>query len=159
MSLSRFYTKRNLLVGVLTYPIGDSIGAIILNEFSIYRLLGVALLTLVFYSVEIPLFFGWIDRYTKRFKTKFSIISVRALLAVVYFNPLWIARQDVVIHLCLGDPLSWNILSKATDTYFTSLLVAILGNILIQGFIHLKYRFLSSGIFSIVMNMIYAILR
>ena len=37
------YTRRNILRGVFIYSIGDSIGALILGEFSVYRMLGMML--------------------------------------------------------------------------------------------------------------------
>ena len=58
------YTKSNILKGALIYSVGDAIAALLLNEFSIYRTLGMILVGATIYAFEIPNYFTWIDRKT-----------------------------------------------------------------------------------------------
>ena len=92
------YTKANILKGAIIYSSGDLIAALILGEFSIARLLGMIVLGGTLYAFEIPNYFAWIDRKTQEF-IGIKKTLVKTGLAILYFNPLWIARHLLFIKL------------------------------------------------------------
>ncbi len=71
--------------GMLIYPAGDTAAALLTGGFSPLRLAGMMVVGGLLYAWEIPAWFRWINaRYTG---------AARAAMAVLYFNPLWIARH------------------------------------------------------------------
>ena len=89
------YTKQNIFRGALIYSIGDTIASLLLNEFSVYRLLGMVLIGATVYAFEIPNYFNWIEKKTANNSGLRRTIA-KTILAIAYFNPFWI-----FIHCCL----------------------------------------------------------
>ena len=152
------YSKQNILRGAIIYASGDTIAALILNEFSLMRLLGMVFIGATVYAFEIPNYFAWIETKTKNFtglKQKFSKTS----LAILYFNPLWISRHLLFIMLMSGhlQELSWDLVRIGSLSFLVNIPISIVANYIIQNIIHLKWRFFSSAAFSALMAIYYAL--
>jgi hypothetical protein len=137
--------------GFTIYAIGDTIAALLLREFMWTRLAGIMLVGGVLYAWEIPTYFRWIDR---RITGKWA----RATVAMLYFNPVWIARHIAFIQLFSGrfDRLAWGLLRTGTWSFVCNLPVSLAGNYLIQNRIPARHRFLCSAIFSTLLAIYYA---
>ena len=96
MALS--YTKQDILKGAIIYASGDTIAALLLHEFMWTRLMGIVFIGATVYAFEIPNYFRWIDRTTSGF-TGLKLSAWKTTLAILYFNPLWIARHMFFILL------------------------------------------------------------
>jgi len=158
MFLSLEYKWSNIVRGGLIYVIGDTIAALILNEFSISRVLLMIFVGCTFYAFEIPNYFRWIDKKTSDYQGAKKAL-VRTLLALLYFNPLWIARHLFFIKIAV---MPWQEISFSTllsigfYSFLVNVPISILANYLIQNKIYLRWRFLSSAIFSALMAIYYA---
>jgi len=151
------YSTSDILRGVLIYAIGDTIASVFLSEFSILRMLGIMLVGGTVYAFEIPNYFRWIDKKAGQMSGPKGSLS-RAGLAILYFNPLWIARHLLFIQLLKGSwsGISWNLLSLGFYSFAANIPVAFTANYLIQNKIPLKWRFFSSAVFSSLMAIYYA---
>lgn len=152
------YNLRNIIFGALIYSLGDAIAAQILDEFSWNRFLGIMLIGATVYAFEIPNYFYWISKRTAMYSgTKASLI--RTGLALVYFNPLWIARHLFFIKLFDSrmDEINWNLLHVALMSFVVNIPISLLANFLIQNKIPVGMRFLASAIFSGMMAIYYAL--
>jgi len=152
MKLPR-YSRNNILRGVLIYPLGDTIAALILNQFSPERLAGMILVGGLIYSLEIP---AWFAHISGRYQG-----IQRALMAMLYFNPLWIARHFAFISLFSGqaDSIHWSLLLISLKSFAVNLPVAFGANYFIQNKMSLRWRFFSSAVFSSLMAIYYALSR
>lgn len=152
------YKRNDILKGLLVYGIGDSIAAIILGEFQFYRLLGIVLIGATVYAFEIPNYFNWIESKTVSF-SGFRKSFYKTMLALLYFNPLWIFRHLIFIKLFSND-LNFsfkNILIISLYSFLVNIPISIFGNFIIQNKIKLNQRFLASAIFSALMAIYYAL--
>ncbi|MDA3929098.1 MAG: hypothetical protein PF541_09070 [Prolixibacteraceae bacterium] len=151
------YTRRDIVRGVFIYASGDTVAALMLNEFSWWRMLGLALVGASFYAFEIPNYFSWIERKVKPY-SGFKLSMVKTGLAMLYFNPLWIARHLFFIRLFSGTAgsVSWDLLRIASISFGVNIPISLIANYIIQNKINLKYRFLASAIFSALMAIYYA---
>ncbi|MEA1877006.1 MAG: hypothetical protein U9N86_09075 [Bacteroidota bacterium] len=152
------YSKHNILRGAIIYASGDTIAALILNEFSLMRLLGMVFIGATVYAFEIPNYFAWIEKKTKNLtglKLQFSKTS----LAILYFNPLWISRHLLFIMLISGHvgELSWDLIRIGSLSFLVNIPLSIIANYVIQNRIRLKWRFFSSAVFSALMAIYYAL--
>ncbi|MEW7291042.1 hypothetical protein [Aquimarina sp. 2304DJ70-9] len=152
------YTKANILRGALIYSSGDLIAAILLGEFSMYRLLGMIALGATLYAFEIPNYFAWIEAKTKEI-TGIRKTLVKTGLAILYFNPLWIARHLLFIKLFSGNfnQIDLNLLEIAWLSFLVNIPISFVANYLIQNKVSLNWRFLASAIFSALMAIYYAL--
>lgn len=152
------YTKANILRGAIIYSSGDLIASILLNEFSIYRLLGMMAIAATLYALEIPNYFAWIEKKTKDLK-RVKKTLVKTLLAILYFNPLWIARHLLFIKLFSGDfhQINLNLLEIACLSFLVNIPISFIANFLIQNKVKLHWRFFASAIFSALMAIYYAL--
>lgn len=151
----------NQIRGLLIYPLGDVTAQLILGGFSLPRTLMLALAGCFIYSWEINKWFTYINA---NYKNPF----VKTISALVYFNPLWIARHYLFIeiaihpHLFLTFTDLWqtilNLVVIGTKSFAGSIIfLSFAANYLIQNKIPLKNRFLSSAIFSALMAVYYAL--
>jgi hypothetical protein len=142
---------------VLIYSTGDTIASLILSDFSPVRMLGMMLIGGTVYAFEIPNYFRWIDEKTER-RTGFRGSLSRTGLAILYFNPLWIARHLLFIQILSGnwDSIGWNLLRLGTYSFAANAPVAFTANYLIQNRVQFKWRFFCSAAFSSVMAIYYA---
>lgn len=151
------YRRRDLVTGLLIYGTGDSIAALLAGEFLLARCLGMAAIGALLYGLEIPHYFRWVS-------SKSSVLSawqaalLRALLAMLYFNPLWVARHLFFIHWFSGAAVDSGIFLVALQSFITALPLTVLANLLIQNGIPLTYRFAASALFSCLMAIVYPLL-
>ena len=111
-----------------------------------------------FYAFEIPNYFDWIVKKTERLKGLKATLT-KTGLAILYFNPLWIARHLLFIKLFSGqfETISWNLLTIAFWSFLANILISFVANYIIQNRFKLKWRFLGSAIFSALMAIYYAL--
>ena len=152
------YKKQNILKGALIYSAGDTIAALLLDEFLLTRLLGMMLVGATFYAFEIPNYFDWIVKKTQ-FLNGIKATLVKTGLAIAYFNPLWIARHLLFIKLFSGqfETIGWNLLEIAFWSFLANILISFIANYIIQNRFKIKWRFLGSAIFSALMAIYYAL--
>ena len=148
----------NILKGAVIYSAGDTIAALLLNEFSIYRLAGMIFLGATIYAFEIPNYFAWIDKKTISYNGIKKTLA-KTGLAIAYFNPLWIARHLFFIKLFSGnyDQINSTLLLIAFWSFLANIPVSFMANYLIQNNAKLDWRFLASAIFSAIMAIYYAL--
>ncbi len=151
------YNFSDIVRGVLIYSIGDTIASLILNQFSVERMLGIMLIGGTVYAFEIPNYFAWIDRKIKRNEDLISFAK-RTALALLYFNPIWIARYLLFIKL-FSNPkeINFELLQLGTYSFLFNLPFSIPINYLIQNTLKYNWRFFASAIFSSVMAIYYAL--
>lgn len=152
------YTWPNALRGLLIYAIGDTIAALILGQFALTRMLGIMTVGATVYALEIPNYFRWIDSRAPH-DGSLRAIALRTLLALSYFNPLWIARHLLFIYLFSGawSAINWGILRTAGISFAVNIPIALVGNHIIQNKIPYEWRFFSSALFSSLMAIYYAL--
>lgn len=143
----------SFLKGLTIYSAGDTAAALLTGGFSPARLSGIMAVGGLIYAREIP---AWFDHINDRYRG-FS----RAGMAVLYFNPLWIARHLAFISLFSGryTDIRWELLALATKSFAANLPVAFAANYLIQNRVPLKWRFFSSAVFSSIMAIYYPLCR
>ena len=142
---------KNAFYGGLIYCAGDTLATLISNDFYYPRMLAMLLLGASLYAIEIPAYFHWLNRY---FNQPGYINAIkRMFMATAFFNPLWIARHLVFIHLFSGQwqNISLHVLSVATSSFIYCLPVALPVNFMIQNIIPLSWRFFASSVFSALM--------
>ncbi|MBK7427634.1 MAG: hypothetical protein IPI60_11690 [Saprospiraceae bacterium] len=151
------YKYLSPILGGLIYMTGDTIAALIIDQFSWIRLLGIFALGATLYSFEIPRYFKWIEKVISGYQG-WKKIALKTSMALLYFNPLWIARHLMFVYLISGkmDMISWDLLRIGFLSFAVNIPVSILANYLIQNKISLKYRFFASAIFSGVMAIYYS---
>jgi hypothetical protein len=152
------YTLPNVLKGGLIYSVGDTIAALISHEYDWIRMLGILLIGATVYAFEIPNYFKWIDKKVAGQKG-FKPSMYRGLLAMLYFNPLWIARHILFMRLLMGqyDQLNWSILMVGLISFLINIPISLAANYIIQNVISFKHRFVASAIFSGLMAIYYSL--
>jgi len=152
------YTKSNILKGALIYSAGDTIAAFLLDEFSIYRLLGMMFIGATIYAFEIPNYFAWIDRKTVRYN-RIKKTLLKTGLAIAYFNPIWIWRHLLFIKIFSGnlDLVTIELFYIACISFLVNIPISFIANYIIQNRIQLSWRFLASALFSALMAIYYAL--
>ena len=152
------YTKQNIVRGLSIYTVGDTIAAIVIGEFAWSRVIGMMIIGGTLYALEIPNYFRWIDRKAEKDKSMRNAL-VRTVLAMAYFNPLWIAR-----HLCLikiislqfGD-INWGLMQVGLWSFLVNIPVTFAANYFIQNKLLYQWRFAGSAVFSALMAVYYAV--
>jgi len=152
------YTRPNALRGLLIYASGDTVAAFLLGQFTWGRLIGIMLVGATFYALEIPNYFRWIDRRTAN-RSPWHAAMERTGLALLYFNPLWIARHLLFIALFSGrcENIRWHLLLIATRSFLVNIPISFSANFIIQNRVKLKWRFVASAVFSALMAIYYAL--
>ena len=110
------------------------------------------------YAFEIPNYFDWIVKKTENLQGLKATLT-KTGLAMLYFNPLWIARHLLFIKLFSGqfETIGWTLLEIAFWSFLANILISFVANYIIQNRIKLKWRFLASAIFSAIMAIYYAL--
>ncbi len=121
------------------------------------RLLGMIFIGATVYAFEIPNYFNWIEIKTINL-SGISKTLTKTALAILYFNPLWIARHLFFIKLFSGQlqEVSSNIFMIALWSFLVNIPISFVANYIIQNKIYLKWRFIASAIFSGLMAIYYA---
>ena len=111
-----------------------------------------------FYAFEIPNYFDWIVKKTQFLKGIKSTLT-KTVLAIIYFNPLRIARHLLFIKLFSGqfEAIGYNLLEIAFWSFLVNIPISFIANYIIQNRFKLKWRFLGSAIFSAIMAIYYAL--
>ncbi len=152
-----FYTRSNIVRGALVYCIGDTIAALITNDLSLHRSLGMALIGATFYAFEIPNYLLWL--HGREFKIRFIPAKlIKPFLFQLYFNPFWVARHILFINLISFTPenISWNLISVGFISFIFQLPVSLPCNYIIVEVIPYRWRFFASAILSALMAVYFA---
>jgi len=150
----------NVLRGIVIYGAGDGLAAWIRGDFTWLRLVGMAVIGGGVYGVEIPLYFRWIDRIVPPEPTQGIKSSLqRTGLALLYFNPLWIARHLLFIECLAGrwQGVDSRLLWIGILSFAANIPIALLANYLIQNRVPALWRFVASALFSSAMAVYYAL--
>ena len=152
------FSRQNILKGAIIYSVGDTIAALILDEFLLLRLLGMIFVGATFYAFEIPNYFIWIDKITAAYKG-YKLSIYKTVLAILYFNPLWIARHLLFIFIFSNKlgVISWDLLRVAILSFLVNIPISIIANFFIQNKMPYNWRFFASAIFSALMAIYYAL--
>ncbi len=132
--------------------------ALITNEFALSRTLGMMMVGSTLYALEIPNYFRWIDRRSSN-QTGWALALRRTLLALAYFNPLWIARHLFFIKVFSAQ---WAVITPqifvvGTYSFLANIPIAFLANYMIQNKLPYDWRFTGSALFSAAMAIYYAL--
>lgn len=152
------YRIPDIIRGGLTYMAGDTVAALITDEFSLWRTLGMFVIGATVYAFEIPNYFAWIDKKATG-KGRLHATTLRTALAILYFNPLWIARHLLFLKLlmCRFDEIGWGLLATGGISFAVNIPLIVVANFLIQNVIALRWRFVASAVFSGLMAVYYAL--
>ena len=147
-----------MLRGGLIYTAGDTAAALLTGAFSPARTLGILLVGATVYAFEIPNYFRWIDRRVTGATGPGAAIR-RTGLAMLYFNPLWIARHLLFIRLFSGqfNQIGWPLLHTGLTSFLVNIPISLTANYLIQNRVPLRWRFVASAAFSALMAVYYAL--
>lgn len=143
----------------LIYCGGDSAACLMTGQLSALRMLGVALLGATVYSVEIHYYFAWI-RSRVLLPQSHPERIVRALLAVAWFNPLWISRHTFFLRGFSGeltDP-GMNLLRMGLVSFALTLPISLAANYFIQNRVRPHRRLHASASYSAAMAVYYALM-
>ncbi|MGB0523920.1 MAG: hypothetical protein ACPGJS_13215 [Flammeovirgaceae bacterium] len=152
------YKVSNIIRGGVIYTTGDTLAAIISNAFLWERMLGILLIGCTVYAFEIPNYFKWIDQKVGAVNGIQDAMK-RTALAILYFNPIWIARHILFLKLFSAqyDQIDWNLLEIGLISFAVNIPISIAANYLIQNKVNLEWRFLASALFSALMALYYAL--
>jgi hypothetical protein len=152
------YTRRAVLQGVSIYAAGDAAAMLVLGDFDLTRLIGLMIVGATVYALEIPNYFRWIDN-TVTTQVPWKRAAARTALAVLYFNPLWIARHLCFIHLASGrlEAIRPELLAVGLESWLALIPAAVVGNYVIQVKLPLRWRFFGSALFSALTAVYYAL--
>ena len=157
------YKLSNIIKGGLIYSAGDTIAVLITNgadfsDLNWIRILGILLIGATIYTLEIPNYFKWIDRKVPTSGTQKNAF-LRASMAMLYFNPIWIARHILFIQILSGafESIGWGLFYTGLISFVVNIPVSLIANYLIQNKVSLKHRFLASAIFSGIMAIYYSL--
>lgn len=147
-----------MITGAVFYTAGDSIAAILSDEFSWLRVLGMVVIGGLLYAWEIPAYFRFIDRLSGKY-TGWRASVLRMVLAQVYFNPIWILRHLAMIKLLLlrTDLVNTSLLQIAWYSFLWNIPVSLFANYVIQNVVPERFRFLANASFSGMMAVYYAL--
>jgi len=148
----------NSLRGGLIYALGDTAAALISDQFYWFRLVGVFAIGATIYALEIPNYFKWIDLKVNPNGGLKSALQ-RTFLAMIHFNPFWIARHILFIKLLMGqyDDIGWGLITVGFISFFINIPVSLGANYLIQNKVSIQYRFWVSAIFSGLMAIYFSL--
>ena len=144
-------------VGGIIYMTGDTIAAFLNHEADLWRSIGIFAVGSTLYAFEIKTYFRWIDKKVNVFGG-LKRIWIKTCLALLYFNPLWIARHLCIVFLVSGkgDQITVSLLQTALTAFLVNIPFSIIANYLIQNKTALEYRFWASALFSGVMAIYYS---
>ena len=153
------YTKSDAIWGGVLFAIGDTIAALILNQFTLVRLVGMFVIGATVYAFEIPNFFTWIEKITAEKYTGLKRKIIKTLAVVAFFNPLWIFRHSVFILLLLGtyNLINSTLLQASVVAFLYNIPFSFGGNYLIQNKVPLRWRFIVNAIFSALITTYYSL--
>ncbi len=174
---------RNIVEGFLVYGLGDLVAQIFLGTPSLIRTLGIGFIGGTVYALEVPLWFRLIEgtccqasdkiRACKMFKEPnqdnvcYLDYKGRTLMAMSYFNPLWIARHMFFLSLLnaisaglvFASPFRvfWYLIPVAAKSFLFCIPVTVIGNYIVQNRISMRFRLIASAILSAICVFWYAL--
>jgi hypothetical protein len=156
--IAGLYTRRNVLHGLLIYSAGDSAAALLLERFTLTRCAGMMAVGGLIYALEIPRVFAWIERRAPADGGTGGALT-RTVLALLYFNPLWIARHLAFIALSEGswERITTGLLVVGLRSFAVNIPLSLAANFVIQNLVPSRSRFLASAVFSAIMALYYAL--
>lgn len=136
---------------------GDTIASLMISEFSVMRVAGILIVGSTLYAWEIQTYFRFIEKKVSLYHG-WKKASRKAMMALIYFNPLWITRHLCFIYLFSGrtSEISYSLFMTGLLAFLVNIPVSIVANYVIQNKIPLSFRFWSSAIFSGIMAIYYA---
>ncbi|MBP7275739.1 MAG: hypothetical protein KBA51_06010 [Kiritimatiellae bacterium] len=148
--------RADIIRGMLIYGAGDGLAAWLGGEFSWSRFAGMAGIGATVYAFEVPAWFRRIDRTAPAGGGAAS--WRRTGWALLYFNPLWIARHLLFIRVFSGnfDQINMSLLSVGAKSFFFNIPLSVTANWLIQNRLPQSFRFTASALFSAAMAVYYA---
>ena len=152
-------SRNEIIRGLLIYAAGDGVAALLLGEFTFIRLLGMMCIGATVYAIEIPNYFRWIDK-TAGSQEEGLVNSVkRTGLAILYFNPVWIARHLLFIKIFSGfwSDIGMELLILGFWSFLGNIPLSLIANYLIQNRVKFSWRFFASAVFSALMAIYYAL--
>lgn len=156
MAFKILLSTSEMIKGAVLFGLFDTIAALILGEFSVLRTAGMAAVGGTFYAIEIPSYFAWLEQRSQHMSPQ-RRAWFKSLMAVVYFNPLWIARHMCFIYLLNGQTIEFSVLTTAWQSFVYGMPVSAAVNYLIQNHTPITHRFLASSLFSGCMAIFYAV--
>jgi hypothetical protein len=150
------YRLDNAIRGALIYGGGDALAAWILGELGLVRLLGMATIGGTLYALEVPNWFRWIDRHAPS-QVGWRNAIERTGLALIYFNPLWIARHLAFIAFFSGEAIGTGLIATGSMAFLANIPIALIANYLIQNALPPRHRFTASALYSAAMAVYYAL--
>ena len=129
-----------------------------MGEFNVYRLFGMLLIGSTVYAFEIPNYFNWIANITKQYRgLKLSLFKTG--LAILYFNPLWIARHLFFIKITSfnTEEINMGLFHISLMSFLVNIPISLIANYIIQNKMPLHSRFIASAVFSGLMAVYYAL--
>lgn len=159
MMLRNLYAWRDLLTGLLVYGSGDVVAALLTDQFSVQRCVGMASVGALLYGLEIPHYFRWVAQRAAH-HPRGRAIAIRTGLAILYFNPLWVVRHLFFIALFSGQlhMVNAQLLAIAGQSFLSAIPITVSANLVIQNAIPLPFRFLASAVFSCGMAIYYPLI-
>lgn len=152
------FKKINVIRGAIVYSLFDAVAALFLDQFSWLRFFGIMLIGATIYTFEIPNYFRWIELRCAKYQGYKQQLK-KTMYAVIYFNPLWIARHLLIIDLLTFGSSSFSVLVIAFKSFMVNIPIAIIVNFAIQNKVKLNNRYIASALFSGVMAIYYALSR
>jgi len=154
-----FLNKKDVFWGGVLFAIGDTIAALILDQFTVLRLIGMFVIGATVYAFEIPNFFKWIERKTAEKYKGVKRKIFKTLAVVIFFNPIWIFRHSVFIYLLLGrfQLINASLFQASVVAFLYNMPVSFFGNYFIQNKLELKWRFIVNAIFSALLTTYYSL--
>lgn len=145
------------LIGGLIYMTGDTIAAFISGDASLTRSIGMFVIGSTLYAYEIRNYFRWIENKANELHGMKKTM-LKTVMALTYFNPVWIARHLCFIYLLTAQwqLISLGVLKAASLSFLFNIPVSVTANYLIQNRIPLTYRFWASAVFSGLMAIYYS---
>jgi len=149
------FKKINAIRGAVVYSVFDAVAALFLDQFTWLRFFGVMTVGATIYTFEIPNYFAWIEQQCAKF-TGHKRQLYKTLYALMYFNPVWIARHLLIIDFLTYGSSSFAVFSIAVKSFLMNIPISLFANYFIQNRVRLGYRYLASALFSGIMAIYYA---
>lgn len=142
----------------LIYGGGDLAATLLTGQFNALRSLGMLAVGALIYAPEIRWYFTRLEQHFPPPLDAGRQVR-RAVLAWLWFNPLWIARHALFIRLFSGriTEISPALLHTGLLSFAVNMPVALTANFLIQNRVPFRWRVSASAAFSALMAVYYAL--
>lgn len=153
------YNRKDIFWGGVLMGLSDVISSMFNGDFLIYRSLGIALIGATLYAIEIPNFYHWLEGFTNSNFSGFTAKALKAVGVTLFFNPLWIYRHFIFMKIFSLEfnGMGYDLVVAASKSFLASIMVALIGNYIVQNKINLKWRFVASSVLSVLLVVFYAI--